>query len=151
MTAAAVVVSFVVNLGLPAEAVAEEKDEDQEELEDASSALGRFGREVSAGFKTVASDSRLVVLLGIFAGGCMLTGAMEVVIVSIAFDLLHAGDGAVGYLNAAFGIGAIIGAFVVAGFVGARRLSRPFIAGALLCGAPLIVAASPTKGARSPA
>ena len=147
VTAAAVVVSFVVNLGLPAAAVAGEKGEDQSEPEDASSALGRFSREVSAGFKTIASDSRLAVLLGIFAGGCILTGAMEVVIVSIAFDLLDAGNGAVGYLNAAFGIGAIIGAFVIAGFVGARRLSRPFIAGALLSGAPLIVAAAPNRGA----
>jgi hypothetical protein len=66
-------------------------------------------------------------------------------IVSVAFDLLHIGNGGVGYLNAAFGVGALIGALVTAGLVGAERLSRPFIAGALLCGAPLVIAAFPSR------
>jgi hypothetical protein len=81
----------------------------------------------------------------VFASACLLAGAIEVLIVSVAFDLLHIGNGGVGYLNAAFGIGALIGALVTAGLVGAQRLSRPFIAGALLCGAPLVIAAAPNR------
>src|SRR5262249_41764720 len=50
VTAAAVVVSFVVNLGLPTAAVAGEKDEEQKEPETPSSALARFSKDVSAGF-----------------------------------------------------------------------------------------------------
>ena len=145
MTAGATLLSFTINTGLPATAGKSREEEASPGRELSQPALARFGSHVFGGFQAIASDGRLAVLLGIFAAACMLAGAIEVLIVSIAFDLLHVGNGAVGYLNAAFGVGALIGALVTAGLVGARRLSRPFIAGALLCGAPLIIAASPTR------
>jgi MFS family permease len=151
LTAGAILFSFLVNTGLPADPDQIEEPaaaEQPAELEKAAmSALARFGSQTVEGFKTIGSDGRLAVLLGIFAAACMLAGAIEVLIVSIAFDLLHLGSGAVGYLNASFGIGAMIGAIVTAGLVGAKRLSRPFIAGTLLWGAPLIIAAWPNRGA----
>jgi MFS family permease len=72
-------------------------------------------------------------------------GATEVLVVTVAIDLLHIGNSGVGYLNGAFGVGALVGAVVSAGFVGIRRLSVPFVIGALLIGAPLgLIAARPT-------
>jgi MFS family permease len=146
LTAGAILFSFILNLGLPKD-TGGKKEEPSAEPQDATSALERFATEAFAGFKTIRSDRRLAVLLGIFAATCVMTGAMEVLIISIAFDLLDLGNGAVGYLNAAFGIGALVGAFVTASIVGVRRLSRPFIAGALLCGAPILVAAAPSRAA----
>lgn len=150
LTAGAILLSFLINTGLPADPQPVEPaaaEHGANEAEEAASALARFGSQALVGFKTIGSDSRLAVLLGIFAAACLLTGATEVLIVSIAFDLLHLGNGAVGYLNSSFGIGALVGAIVTAALVGAKRLSRPFIAGALLCGAPLIIGVWPNRGA----
>jgi MFS family permease len=151
LTAGATLLSFLINTGLPADPDRIDEpaavDQPAEREGAAASALSQFAAQAVVGFKTIGSDGRLAVLLGIFAAACMLAGAIEVLIVSIAFDLLHLGTGAVGYLNASFGIGAMIGAIVTAGLVGAKRLSRPFIAGALLCGAPLIIGAWPNRGA----
>lgn len=147
VTAGAILLSFVINTGLPADAERPTEEAVTEGERGAVPALERFGSQALAGFKAIGSDRRLAVLLGIFAAACVLAGASEVLIVSIAFDLLHLGNGAVGYLNAAFGVGALVGSVVTAGLVGTKRLSRPFIAGALLCAAPLIVAASPTRAA----
>jgi MFS family permease len=151
LTAGAILLSFLINTGLPADPQPAGEPaaagHAASEAEEAASAMARFGSQALAGFKTIASDSRLAVLLGIFAAACLLTGAIEVLIVSIAFDLLHLGNGAVGYLNSSFGIGAMVGAIITVGLVGAKRLSRPFIAGALLCGAPLIIGVWPNRGA----
>jgi MFS family permease len=143
LTAATTLVSFSINTGLPAKKPAGSEAEPVI-AESAPNAAERFGSQILAGFTAIGQDSRLAVLLGIFASACLLAGAIEVLIVSIAFDLLHVGNGGVGYLNAAFGVGALVGALVTAGLVGAKKLSRPFIAGALLCGSPLIIAAFPS-------
>jgi MFS family permease len=143
LTAGVIVFSFLVNTGLPKDGGAAGADEPREAgPEAAGKTMESFASRALAGFKTIGSDRRLAVLLGIFAAACFVAGAIEVLIVSIAFDLLHLGNGAVGYLNAAFGVGALVGAVAVAAMVGVRRLSKPFIVGALLCGAPLIAAAS---------
>jgi MFS family permease len=145
LTAATTLVSFAINTGLPKAEDKREPESESTEAETAQSTAEQFGAQIWAGFRAIGEDSRLAVLLGIFASACLLAGAIEVMIVSVAFDLLHIGNGGVGYLNAAFGVGALIGALVTAGLVGSQRLSRPFIAGALLCGAPLIIAAAPNR------
>jgi MFS family permease len=118
-----------------------------DEAAGAPSAMEHFASEALSGFKAIGSDHRLAVLLGLFAAGSAVSGAIEVLIVSVAFGLLHAGNAGVGYLNSAFGIGALVGALITAGLVSVRRLSIPFAAGALLCGAPVLIAISPTRPA----
>jgi MFS family permease len=146
LTVATTLLSFTINAGLRVPEASRESDGESESAESESqSTVAAFGSQIFAGFKAIGSDGRLIVLLSIFAACCMLAGAIEVLIVSIAFNLLHVGNGAVGYLNAAFGVGALVGALITAGLVGARRLSRPFIAGALLSGAPLLIAGVPTR------
>jgi Cyclic nucleotide-binding domain/Major Facilitator Superfamily len=147
VTAGAILLSFLFISRIPATAEQGEEHAPTGETAGASSAMERFASAALVGFKTIGSDGRLALLLGVFAAAAALSGAIEVLIVSIAFNLLHVGNAGVGYLNSAFGIGALIGAVVTAGLVGVRRLSTPFIAGALLCGAPLLIAISPTRTA----
>ena len=66
-------------------------------------------------------------------------GAVQVFIVVASIDLLGLGEGGVGYLNAAIGVGAFVGAVVALTLTGAKRLSPAFIAGLALPGLPLVV------------
>jgi Major Facilitator Superfamily/Cyclic nucleotide-binding domain len=102
--------------------------------------------EVTAGFRTILTDSRLRLLIGLLTATTVVDGALEVLIVVSAIELLDLGNAGVGYLNAAFGIGALVGGLALVGLVGVRRLSIPFLAGVLLWGVPVAfmgVVASP--------
>ena len=114
---------------------------------DAASAMRRFLAEVLAGFKAIGSDSRLALMLGLFAAASAVAGALEVLMVDVALNELDIGNAGLGYLNTAYGVGALAGAFLTAGLAGKRRLSSPFVVGALLCGAPVLIAAFPNTGA----
>ena len=59
----------------------------------------------------------------------MMFGALQVFLVVIALDLLDLGDGGVGYLGAAMGVGAFLGAFGAFSLTGVRRLSPAFLIG----------------------
>jgi MFS family permease len=95
--------------------------------------------EALAGFRAVGHDSSLRVLVGLFTAQTFVAGATQVFLVVIAIDSLDLGDAGVGYLNAATGIGALIGGLLALSLTGARRLSPAFMVGIVLWGAPLIV------------
>jgi hypothetical protein len=67
----------------------------------------------------------------------LLRGALVVLIAVLAVRVLGLGGSAVGWLNAAFGAGGLVGGAVAAGAVRVTRLGRSFIAGMLLWGLPL--------------
>jgi MFS family permease len=71
----------------------------------------------------------LVWLLGVEA---LVIGALDVLYVVLAVGVLGHGGGTAGYLNAAFGIGGVLGIGVTAGLVGGRRLAPPLLGGLLL-------------------
>ena len=96
--------------------------------------------EASAGFRAIGRDPRLRILVGLITCVTFIVGAIEVLLVPLAIDKLGMGDGGVGYLHTAFGIGALLGAFGGLALVGMRRLSLPFIVGVLLFGVPVIIA-----------
>ena len=123
----------------------EDAESGQAAEESPAQATERLFAGLPAGFKTIAGDQRLLIIIALFAATSIVLGTTEVLVVSIAFDFLHLATSGVGYLNAAFGVGALLGAVVAAGFVGMRRLSVPFVGGAFLIGAPLaLIAASPS-------
>ncbi len=95
--------------------------------------------EVLMGFRTIAREPSLRLLLGLFTAQTFVAGALAVYIVVIAIDLLELGDAGVGYLNSALGAGAIVGGVLALGLTGARRLSPAFMIGVVLWGAPLIL------------
>ena len=111
---------------------------------------GRVGasdvwRETLAGFTTLRRDRepRLVVLL--LASSDIVVGALDVLFVATAIDFLGIGQSGAGYLSAAFGAGALIGAAMTVVLVGRKRLTPPLAAGAVVFGVPIgLVAVTPS-------
>jgi MFS family permease len=95
-----------------------------------------------AGFRAIGSTSALRVIVGLTAVQVLVTGAFEVLLVVVALRMLHAGNAGVGWLNAAFGVGAVLGGVVAAALVGRKRLAGDFGLGVLLWGAPLAIVAA---------
>ena len=54
----------------------------------------------------------------------------------LAIDVLDLGEGWVGYLNAAFGAGGILGGLVAVALVGRRYLAPPIAVGVVVTAAP---------------
>ena len=91
-----------------------------------------------AGFTTLGRHPSLRVMVVLLGAQTALIGAQQVFIVVVALQLLDLGSGGVGYLNAAMGVGAFIGAIGSLSLTGARRLSPAFLFGVVLLGLPLV-------------
>jgi MFS family permease len=103
-------------------------NEDTAALETESEEFAQGWRdEATAGFKTLFLDRRLRILVGLLGATSVALGAVEVLTVALALSLLNIGEGGVGYLNAMFGVGAVLGAVAGAGLIGVwqRRSSCP--------------------------
>ncbi len=98
-------------------------------------------RETLGGFIALrrSRDARTLVL--VLASGFLVIGALDVLFVSAAIDILHIGQSGVGYLNAAFGAGGIVGAAAAVALVGRRRLTPPIARGSGVFGAPVAAVA----------
>jgi MFS family permease len=92
-----------------------------------------------AGFTTLARDRSLAVMMALLTAQTAMFGALQVFIVVTAIQLLDLGDAGVGYLNAAIGIGAFLGAAGALALTGAQRLSPAFLGGLVVTGIPLVV------------
>jgi len=92
-----------------------------------------------AGFTTLGKQPSLRVMMVLLTAQTAIFGAVQVFIVVIAIQLLDLGDGGVGYLNAAIGVGAFVGAVGALSLTGAKRLSPAFLTGIILIGVPLMV------------
>jgi MFS family permease len=64
-----------------------------------------------AGLGHVARGPWARLLIGLAGAQCFVRGCLNVLLVVAAFSLLHAGSSGVGYLNAALGVGGLVGAF----------------------------------------
>jgi MFS family permease len=102
----------------------------------------RFLPELTAGFATVLRRPALRVIIGLTGAQTLTSGALEVLLVVLAINLIHSGNAGVGWLNAAIGIGSIVGAFVVAAVAARRRLATGFALGILVSVIPLALAAA---------
>ena len=85
----------------------------------------RCRQEFSAGF-TMIARARAARDRALFAAQTLVAGALNVLIVVTALELLDLGEAGVGYLNSAVGIGGLLGALVSAALVGRARLSSDF-------------------------
>jgi MFS family permease len=94
-------------------------------------------REAAAGFRAIAGESRLRLLVGLYGAQTLAAGIFRVLLVVTALEILELGGSGVGFLNSAVGIGALAGMLVVLGLVGTRRLAGVFQLGVLLWGVPL--------------
>lgn len=97
------------------------------------------------GFRTLVGDPPLRLLVGLFSAQTFLQGVLNVLMVVAALRLLEIGDSGVGWLNAAFGVGGVLGAFVTAALIGRRRLAGDFGVGILVWSVPIaLIAAWPS-------
>ena len=93
--------------------------------------------EMSAGFRYVWSDPRPRALVGALGLWTFVLGFIDTLIVVLALDVLGIGQTGVGALNAALGIGGVIGAAVAVVAGSRERLFPAFRAGSFLYGVPV--------------
>lgn len=102
------------------------------------------GASLTAGFRAVGAEPRLRLLIGLYGAQAFGAGALSVLIVATALDLLGIGTSGVGLLEAACGVGAVVGAGVSLAHVAGGRLARELAIGLAVWGLPLLlVAAAP--------
>lgn len=129
MTAGLIVVSALFLVLMQVEAV----ERPRRELDASTIAAERL-----AGFTTLGRDRSLGVMMGLLTAQTAMFGALQVFIVVTAIELLDLGDAGVGYLNAAIGVGAFVGAVAALTLTGTRRLSPAFLGGLVVTGIPLV-------------
>jgi MFS family permease len=92
-------------------------------------------RQTATGFRSLVSDPALRLL-----GACLtllvfVEGAADVLVVVVALDLLELNNSSVGYINAAWGIGALVAGGALAVLINRRQLVASLVAGSLITGA----------------
>lgn len=118
----------------------------------ASESSPALRREVSEGIRTVWSDPRPRLLVGLLGLSTFVLGVIDVLIVVLAFEVLGTGEAGVGLLNVSLGIGSIVGAAIAVVVGSRRRLSGALRSGIMLSGIPVMatailpVAAGPMLG-----
>jgi len=95
--------------------------------------------EATAGFRAIWKDPRLRLVVGLFSAQTLVNGAFGVLITVSAFELLDLGASGVGYLNAAVGVGGIVGGLISLALVGHKRLATTFGVAVAGTGAPLLL------------
>jgi MFS family permease len=93
--------------------------------------------DLTAGLRTLAHEPNTRLIIGLFASQTLVRGLLNVLLVVTAFHLLDLGESGVGFLNAAFGAGGLLGGIAGLGLVSLRRLARPFAAGLVMWGVPI--------------
>jgi MFS family permease len=109
--------------------------------DDAETASG-VRAELLAGLRAIFGDRAIALLVGLFAAQTFVDGLLGVLIAVVALDYLAGGAATVGWLNAASGIGGIVGAGIAGVLVGRGRLAADFGLGVLLFGLPLALIAT---------
>ena len=133
--------TFLLSAFLVSRINAEPQKIDAEPVDDARGIL----REAFAGFRAIGADSRLRLIVGLFAAQTFVAGALNVLIVVMALELLDLGESGVGLLTSADGIGGLLGAAAAIVLVGRRRIASSFGVGLVLWGLPIaLIGAWPT-------
>jgi MFS family permease len=126
---AATAVTFLVGTllltGIRVEAAAERKAE------------GGLAGEFFAGFGAIVGDRNLRLIIGLYGAQTLVAGALNVLIVVAALELLDLGESGVGFLNSAVGVGGLLGALAAFALVGRQRLASDFGIGLVLWGIPI--------------
>ena len=91
------------------------------------------------GVHAIRREPRLRLLIGLYGAQAFVAGALSVLVVVTALRLLDLGSAGVGVLEAASGVGSILGAGVMLALLARKRLGEDLALGIFLWGAPLIV------------
>ncbi len=98
-------------------------------------------RTAAAGARELGREPGAVVLMSMVAGQYVVVGAMDILILVLALDVLGTDSSGPGLLSSALGIGAILGGVATVLLVGRRRLAPALGIGLLVTGAPLALLA----------
>lgn len=120
--------SFLVALGLP-------RDERPEYAKGIKA--GELVGETLSGFRLIAVDPGLRLPSAMTALLALVEGAADVLVVITALDLLGLSQSSVGYMNAAWGIGGLIGGAGLAVLLNRGHLIRSALAGSVILAAGL--------------
>jgi len=96
-------------------------------------------KSAAEGIRAVARDRDLALIMGLAVAQTLTRGALTVLTVVVAIDLLGMGDSGVGILTAALGVGALLGSLAASMLVDTRRLGAWFAVGVALWGVPLML------------
>jgi MFS family permease len=90
--------------------------------------------EAMEGFRILGSEPDARVIVSLYSCQTFMDGALRVLMVVTALDLLGIGESGLGFLNAAVGVGGLVGVAFAFALVGRNRLAGDFGAGLLLMG-----------------
>lgn len=96
-------------------------------------------RELREGARELVRNPPVRLVVSLFGAQALVRGALGVLLVVLAIDVLGKGNSWVGILTAAFGVGGIMGAVAGISLVGRGRLGRPFQLSLAGWGLPLVV------------
>lgn len=112
----------------------------EDPLHDQVGGFATAAADMFTGFRLAFRERQPRVVLAIIAAGSILWGALDVLLVVLAIDVLAIGDSGVGLLNAALGAGGLLGAATASmTLIGRRGLAVPVALGVLLWAVPLAV------------
>jgi MFS family permease len=107
----------------------------------------RLVREAVEGIRAITHDRDLALILGLAAAQSFTRGALTVLSVVVAIELLGTGEPGVGALMTAVGVGAVLGSLAASLLVGTARLGAWFAVGVALWGLPIaLIGAVPSAG-----
>lgn len=98
---------------------------------------GSFLNEALAGFRTVLRDGRLRLIIGLYGFQTLAAGALNVLVVVLALEVLDLGKAGIGFLNSALGVGGLVGGLAAVALLAHPRLASGFGLGIGLVGAPI--------------
>ncbi|MGH2446849.1 MAG: MFS transporter [Candidatus Limnocylindria bacterium] len=91
------------------------------------------------GFAALRRHPSAGLVVGLFGSQTFVRGALTVLIVAVAVELLRIGDSGVGYLTSALGAGGLVGATLAMTVVTGRGLATPFAVSLAIWGLPILV------------
>jgi len=133
--------SFVWSAALIASIVAghassdENEDDEDDEDEDDEGLLA----EMSAGFRVIARDRKLRLVGALVTAQSAVDGMCEVLIVVFAVDILNTGARGVGFINTAYGVGAVLGGGYAIARALRNKVASDLAVGVVLSALPLLL------------
>ena len=97
--------------------------------------------EAFRGFELLIRDANQRVIVAMLGGASVVLGLLDVLLVVLAFDVFGTGEAGTGVLNAALGIGGVIGAIGTVSLIGRNQLAPSARNGMLLYGFPIALVA----------
>ncbi|MDA0169030.1 MFS transporter [Solirubrobacter taibaiensis] len=128
-TAAVFALSAVALAGIPA---------DRRAAEPPAGGWGR-NQDLLEGFQVVRADRDLRLVVGVLGMTTLVEGAIDVLVVLVALELLQLGAAGVGWLNSAWGVGGVLGGMTAAVLIARGCNATGLMLGSLCVGVPLLV------------